>query len=125
MEKGTSVPGGASASDRLAAAREHHALAAAAYEAAQGDYFAQVNALELPRLMAGDKVRITDLDSVAAVTTAAAEAAGTRDQVQGLFSEVMAYRSARKAIADRLGLGKLAEAVIDGSAELIRMAGEA
>ena len=125
MEKGTNVPGGANASDRLTVARDQHALAVGAYEAAQRDYVEQVNALPLPRLMAGDKVRVTDMDSVTAIMTAAAESAGTHEQAQALFSEVMAYRAARKTISHRLGIGLLAEAVVDGAAEMIRIAGEA
>lgn len=83
MEKGTDVPAGPGASDRLAVARTTHAMAVEAYEAAQRLYVEQVNALPVPTLMTGGKVRITDLDSVSAIINAAIEGAAEMIRIAG------------------------------------------
>jgi len=127
MSKGTVVPaaGAATPPDRLEAARQAHTTAIKAYEVAQRDYVERVNALPLPALMAGAKVRVTDMDDLATVVSAAHESAGTVAQLQKLLLEVCEYRTARRTIAAQVDLGRYAEAVVNAAAEMIRISGEA
>lgn len=123
MNKGTDVPaaGAATPPDRFEAVRQAHATAIKAYDAAQRAYVEQVNALPLPALMAGAKVRVTDMDDLATVVSAAHESAGTVSQLQKLLLEVCEYRTARRRIAAEVDLGRFAEAVVNAAAEMIRL----
>jgi hypothetical protein len=125
METGTRVPSDDKPSARIEAARTTHADAVQAFGAAQRNYVDEVNAIALPRLMSGGKVRVTDLDEIEVIRAAAQEAAGTFDQIEALVAEVVDHRNMRCAIAAKLGIKAAATVLVNAAADVARLTGEA
>ncbi len=121
MKKGNDFPAAAPPTDRFAvlrSAQQRHENAVREYEEAQRQFVEAVNALDLPELMQGPIVRVTDADSIQKVRIVLDLADDPRDEY--LLEELSSYRAERERLAEWYGIADLAELVAVTAAAVAR-----